>query len=497
MRSSTPVEGPDTIDQGTAAHVELHRPPSGFGPAAVLPVLGVVLTTVWILWAAHSGGVWNLVVLISAVACHLLALLHAGPRAAAGRPTQVMPLRAAVWLSGIALLVAALAPLHHSRDLYLYDIYGRAVVEHSANPYVTTPAQLDGDPVLPMVSETWHHQQSMYGPAFVAGAAVVSTLAGTNELVIRLAWQLTMAAAAFVAVALVARRTRDPVAVLALGASPVLLLCVNDAHNDVLLGLALLAVVLLVERRHHRWAGVAAACAIGMKLTVALPVLAVVWWLWRRRGPRAVLDLVAPAVALVTAGYLVVGMRAAMVPLKDSAGDDSRFALWQPWRNRDFEELIAQGVHRREVLEVVRDQMSTYALVALVLCGLVVLWRYRNARGAGEGATIATVVLLITSTYVMPWYPAMILPVAVLTWRSRAAVLVYVQSAFLLVAYAQAPGTDPTTGVGQLLEQRAAFLNLVLLTLALVWAVPAIRVAPRRGDGVARALLGSRAGSRG
>ncbi len=470
---------------------------SSFGPAALLPVLGVARTVVWILWAAHSGGAWNLVVLIGAISCHLAALLRAGPLAAAHRPTRVMPVRAAVWLSGVALLIAAAAPLHHSRDLYLYDIYGRAVVEHAANPYVTAPAQLSDDPVLAMVSETWHHQQSMYGPSFVALASVVSTVAGTNELVIRLAWQLTMAAAALAAVVLIARRTRDPVAVLALGCSPVLLLAVNDAHNDVLLGLALLGVVLLVERRRHRWAGVVAAVAITMKLTIALPVVAVGWWVWRRQGWRALVELVAPTVALVTAAYLLVGVRAAMVPLRDSSGDDSRFALWQSWRDRDVEALLARGVHRQEVLDVVRNQMSSYALLALVVCTLVVLWRYRHARGAGEGATIATVVLLITSTYVMPWYPAMILPVAVLTWRSRASLLVYVQATFLIVAYANAPGLDPTTGFGQLLEQRAPWINLGLLVIALVWAAPSRPAVTGRDDGSPAAFAGSRGVRRG
>ena len=41
------------------------------------------------------------------------------------------------------------------------------------------------------------------------------------------------------ALVMVARRTRDPMAVLALGCSPVLLATVHDAHNDVLLGLGL------------------------------------------------------------------------------------------------------------------------------------------------------------------------------------------------------------------------------------------------------------------
>jgi hypothetical protein len=157
-------------------------------------------------------------------------------------------LRTALSISVLSILVVSVLPLHHSRDLFLYDIYGRAVATHQANPYVVAPDQL-GDPTLAFVAEPWHSQRSMYGPAFVALSAVLSSVAGTSELLIRLVWQAVMGSAAVAAVVLVARRTQDPRAVLALACSPVLLAALNDAHNDVLIGVGLLVTVLLVERR--------------------------------------------------------------------------------------------------------------------------------------------------------------------------------------------------------------------------------------------------------
>ena len=434
-------------------------------PRVALALSAVGLTIAWILWGAHAPGPLNLILLIGALSAHAGLLVTS-------RSSSPLSLRSAVGLVGAALVLMALLPLHHSRDLYLYDMYGRVAATHHLNPYVTVPAAVGDDPVLGFVDEQWHQQQSMYGPVFVAIAAVVSTAAGSSELLIRLFWQMLMAAAAFLAVIMVGRRTRDPVAVLALGCSPMLLLAVNDAHNDVLIGMALLATVLLVERGSHRSAGLVAALAVATKLPVALPVLAIVAWIAWRRGARSTVQFLGPFVAMTTAAYLAVGWRAALVPLRASAGDDSRFALWQPLRNRYVEALISQGVSRHEVLETVRNQMSLYALGLLLVCTAIAVWRFRSAARPGEGPVIVGVILLITATYVMPWYPAMILPIAVLTWRSRASVLVYVQSAFLVVGYADGPGVDPTTGFGQLLEQRAMWINVVLLAAALIWARP-------------------------
>jgi hypothetical protein len=252
----------------------------------------------------------------------------------------------------------------------------------------------------------------------------------------------------------------------------VLLTTINDAHNDVLIGLGLLATVLLVERRRFAWAGAVAALLVATKLSVLLPVVALVAWVLWRRGWRPAAFLCAPVVGFLTVAYLAVGGTDALVPLRESSGDDSRFALWQHLRNEQFEQLRAIGISREVVLETVRDRMSLYALALLALTATIAWWRFRRAAHPAETVVIVSVVMMITSTYVMPWYPAMILPIAVLAWRSRATVLVHLQAAFLLVAYAHGPGNDPTTGFGQLLEQRAVWVNVVLLAAALCWARP-------------------------
>ncbi len=440
----------------------------------------LVATLVWLRWGARWDGAANLALVATALALHAgLWLLP--------RRTVSWSLRSALVVVGTVLAVVAVMPLHHSRDLYLYDIYGQAVVEHHVSPYATAPDQL-GDPNLDLVAEQWHHQTSMYGPAFIAVAAVVSRVGGDSELLIRLSWQLVMAAAAMGAVVLVARRTRDPVAVLALGCSPVLLATVNDAHNDILLGLGLLAVVLLVDDRRYVLAGAVASLVIATKVPTAVPIGAVAAWVLWRRGWKPAAWFTVPMLGAVTTAYLAVGGREALLPLRENAGDDSRYAIWQQLRDSRFEQMLADGVRWRVTLETVRDQMSTYALVLLVTSLVVVLWRYRRAGHPGELAGIAGFVLMVTSTYVMPWYPAMVLPVVALAWRSRASVLVQVQAAFLLLAYAQGPGNDPTTWLGGWVEERAMWINIALLLAAACWS------RPWQADPSPPALLPSRRG---
>ena len=81
---------------------------------------------------------------------------------------------------------------------------------------------------------------------------------------------------------------------------------------------------------------------------------------------------------------------------------------------------------------------------------------------------------MVTSTYVMPWYPAMVLPVVALAWRSRASVLVQVQAAFLLarVRARRAGQRSEPRPVGQLLEERALWINVALLAAAVLLEPP-------------------------
>jgi hypothetical protein len=442
----------------------------------VAAALSVGTTLLWIWWAHGRGPACSMAILATAFGLQASALwlLRGGNEGAGLRPAQ--------WLVAGAIVLAALAPLHNSRDLYLYDVYGRALGVHHMNPFTAPPSKLK-DPVEDLVAPRWHSQPSLYGPGFVTGAAVVAVAAGTSEPAIRLAWQAVAAAAALAAVVLVARHTRDPAPVLALGASPVLLLAVNDAHNDVLLGTLLLGAVLLVGRSQIVGGGAVAAIALTVKLVVLVPLAGLATWIAMQRGHRAVLRFVAPVVGAVTIAYLLAGGTQAMEPLRLSSGNDSRFALWQHLRATRMEELLTHGVGRTAALETVRTEMANWALLVAVGLLVVVLWRFRHATRAAEVCVAAGLVGLLCSVYVMPWYAAALLPVAATVWTSRAARLAWVQGAFVVLAYAEGTGRDPTSPLGLLLERRAPLIVAAMLTALVLWVVPSqTHRRPRHGD---------------
>ncbi len=429
------------------------------------PIAAVGLTLLWILWGANEPGPTSLIVLVAAVAAYIAMLVSS-------RHGTAVPLNAAIALSGIALVMVTIAPIHHSRDLFLYNSYGRLVSVHQLNPFFNPPNSAPTDPTLGFVADRWHDQNSMYGPAFVGLAAVVASIAGTSQLAIRLLWQSVIASAAFAAVLLIARRTNNSLSVLALGCSPVILATVNDAHNDMLIGLALLGVVLLTEDHRHGLAGGLAALALAIKLSVAFPILAILVWVFWRRGTRPALRLATPIAVAVGVAYLLVGGIDSLRPIQQSAGDDSRFSLWKSLRARQIASLQDLGATRDAAIDAVAQNISRYSLLLLLLCFVVVLWRYQRARHPGEAATAAGLLLCISAAYVMPWYGAMLLPVAMLAWSSRSTLLLQFQAAFLLIAYANGAGNRPLTAFGKLLEHRATWINLVMLVLLLIWARP-------------------------
>jgi hypothetical protein len=449
-------------------------------PAPIAATLSVGATLLWIWWAHHRGPSWSTAILAVAFASQALSLwLLRGSRAGAG-------LRPATWLAAGAIVLAALAPLHGSRDLYLYDAYGRALGVHHMNPFTEPPSKLQ-DPVEDLVAPRWHSQPSLYGPGFVSGAAVVAVAAGTSELAIRLAWQAVAAAAALVAVALVARTTRDPAAVVALGASPVLLLAVNDAHNDVLLATLLLAAVLLVRRSQVLGGGGVAAIALSVKLVVLVPLAGLATWIAVQRGHRAAARFAGPVVGAVSIAYLLAGGGRALEPLRLSSGNDSRFALWQHLRATRMEELLSRGVRDRVALETVRAEMASWALVLGIVVLVVVLWRFRHAVRPAEVCVAAGLVGLLSSVYVMPWYAAVLVPVAATVWSSRAARLAWVQGAFMVLAYAEGTGHDPTGPLGMLLERHAPMIVTAMLVALVVWVAPSRTLGGSRGgDGRGR-----------
>jgi len=335
------------------------------------------------------------------------------------------------------IAIAVLSPPVGSHDLWSYAAYGRLVSAHHVSPFTRVPAAFPHDPMFHLIARGWRHTGSVYGPGFVAISAVGTAVAGMSQLATRLFFQLLEAVALGTALLIIWRRTRDPIALAFIALNPALIVVVNGGHNDIVVGLALLAGTLLLTDGHPREAGLVLGAGALVKLVLVLPLGALLIWAWRRRGPRAAVEAGASASTLLLGAYLAAGGVEALGPLLHASKQHSRSSLW-----RIATELLARplGVHRSALFSL--EGGAALALIATVVVLVVVSTTRGGARPASDSSTAvivagaAALVYLFAGAYILPWYSAWALPVLALVWSSRVAVLAAGQAALIGVAYA-------------------------------------------------------------
>jgi hypothetical protein len=313
-----------------------------------------------------------------------------------------------VAIAGIvaAHVVLALGPPLFSADVFGYLSYARLDLLHGVDPYASGGAAT-GDPVSPFV--LWHDMPSPYGALFTAlswGSVPLGVPAGLW------AFKVLTAAASLGAVALVwrlaERMGRPPVFAAAfVGLNPLLLAYgVGGAHNDLLLMPLVVAGLWLAVVGRERGGVLAMAAATAIKLPAALPFAFLVAG---ARDRRRVLATAAATVAgLALAGLLVFGPEAYgfLGHLREQGERVARESVLSRGA-----ELVGLG----EVSSALR-LAATLVLVAVVGALLV-----RVARGADwiPAAGWATVALLVTTAWLLPWYVAWLLPLAALARDPR------------------------------------------------------------------------------
>ena len=378
----------------------------------------------------------------------LLRAFHAG---------RGLPLRL-VLLAGAALVVLCVAlPPAGSKDVASYALYGRMISEYGENPYTTVPDDHPEDPWYADVSTRWRQTPSVYGPAFSLLSAAITTVGGERRTLVRVLFQATAGLALLAAAGMVARVTGDAAATAFVALNPVLLVSVvNGAHNDVLVGAALLGAGLAARRRSWAAAGGLLALAVGVKVAAVLAVPALAAWVWRRHGRRPALTVTAVAAGLLALAHLAAGPLAVARALAEAGQQHSRSSVW----NAAF--------------SVAPDRLvGLLALAASV--GLGVLLVRRHLADPHPEAVLASALVgyLLLGAYVLPWYHAWVLLPAALLWRSRLALGATAASAVLLLGYTWQPGDRGPA---------AAVLHVVSLWAAPVaaLAVAAVLVRTRR-----------------
>ena len=175
----------------------------------------------------------------------------------------------------------------------------------------------------------WQNTSSVYGPLWNGISAGVVSVTHTSSQSTRMWFQSLAALSVFLAVLLIARRTRSPGAVALIGLNPLIIYdVVNGGHNDALVGLALLVGVLLASRERFALAALAIALGALVKLVALLGLVALIVWILRKRGVHPAAIATGVGGGVIAVGYALSGGLDALTPLRDARLQMSRNSIW-------------------------------------------------------------------------------------------------------------------------------------------------------------------------
>ena len=347
----------------------------------------------------------------------LLAMLAAWGVALASARSLSMR---AIALCVVALhVILLLSPPLQLNDVFNYIGYARLGALHHINPYRGVIADELRDPVFALTR--WRNLPSPYGQLFTAlsyplafmslplaywclkVATVLSSL-----LFIVLVWRFAVALG------------RDPrLPVLFVAANPILLMYeVAGFHNDFMMLIAMLAALMLMQAGSDRAAGAAAAIAVAIKFSalLLLPFLLVAAPAAQRRT-RILTGAALAAIPLVALSLALFGVA------QPNLADQS--TLLTEWSVPNVVGLLL-GVGGTPAL-------LTFADVALVVS---VIWLLRRRGELLVDFGWATLALIASLAWLVPWYVVWLLPMAALGTsrrlrRAAAAITVYLLVAFM------------------------------------------------------------------
>ncbi len=330
-------------------------------------------------------------------------------------------------------VVLLLSPPLSLTDVFNYINYGRMGVLHHLNPYTTVPVlEPHSDPSYDL--SNWHQLLSPYGPAFTLLTYAVVPLGIAASL-----WTLKslVAVASLGTILLVWRCARllgrDPVrAIVFVGLNPIVLVWgLGGDHNDFFtVFFIVLAFYLLLRARApgispelevspervRGWllplaapelaAGLALASAIALKASAGILVPVVLAGLLRtpRRLVQMAVGIVAGGVVWGVCSVVAFGFH---LP---NLGTQGRLVIPMSLPN-----VVGLVLGQGGETDTMRVLLSVVLALSVLGCS-VLAWRRRDALSASGWATVA---LLVTLSWVLPWYVLWVLPLAALS-RSRA-----------------------------------------------------------------------------
>jgi hypothetical protein len=365
----------------------------------------------------HDGGdsTWAwlyLVALSAAFAAYLAGLALLSRAGGIARRNAVVALACALQLLPLA------GPVLLSTDVYTYWDYARISTEHGGNPYADVPSDYPDDVAYPLMGSYWYDTSSVYGPGFTLASEAHAVAVGESADAASWTYRV-LAAAAMVALVLLAARlsARPAFAAAFVGWNPLLAVhFAGGGHNDAWMMAFVLAALALAASGRTALAGVSWAVAIAIKWVplLFLPLrLLEARRTGRRIDHRGLALGLAVIVAIATWRYGLSWLGAVGPLASNLAEDRARYAA--PMR------IASIGLPEAGVAAV-----FAVAFVAAYAWLLREAWRGRARLALTAG------LLLVCTSWLVPWYAVWAVPLAAVEEDRAARVLALALSAYLL-----------------------------------------------------------------
>jgi hypothetical protein len=293
-----------------------------------------------------------------------------------------------------------LAPPLLSSDIFNYIGYARIEVVHHLNAYGHPLSARPTDAAFPFVG--WPGNTTAYGPLFTIASLPLGLISVAAAM-----WTLkaVATAASLACVALVwacaKQLGRDPLpAILFFGLNPILLVFgVGGGHNDLLMLVPALAGILFLLRDDAKGVlGIVAATGIKLSAGVLLPFAVI-----GAKDRRKTLLLAAGAVLVIAVvAYAFFGSH--VKNLQAVISHDS--TLETP---NNVPGVLLNDILRLDLHKHTQGTIGTIVLLPTLLALIYWAWRGADWLTAAGWATLA---VLATTTWLLPWYLVWWLPIA-------------------------------------------------------------------------------------